>query len=133
MADIASSIALGEKQRAVGARGGARVERIEVPLTSLGALLDESPPAGGIDVAVIDVEGFEAQAIDGLELGRYRPRVMIVEDLTLGVEREAAGLLRGAGYEEVGMLGHNRVWVDGREGALVARARMLMQGGVVKG
>lgn len=133
MADLASSIALGERQREFGVRSGARVTRLQVPLTNLAALLTEVPPPGGrVDVCVLDVEGFEAQAIEGLELAVHRPRVMIVEDLTGGREERASGLLRTGGYVEVVMLGHNRVWVDGREEPLVARAKMLAAGGVVK-
>jgi FkbM family methyltransferase len=132
LADLGASMAMPEHQRREAARLGASVRMIEVPLTSLGALLDEAPPAGRIDVAVIDVEGFEADAIDGLDLGRYRPRTLIVEDLVPAGDARTAGVLAAAGYAEVVRLGHNRVWVDAREPALLARARMLAMGGAVK-
>ena len=134
MADLASSIRLPEIQQKLAANAQAATRRVEVPLTTLARLMDEMSggPPTRIDVAVIDVEGFERDAIDGLELERFHPRVVFVEDLTGGQEAAAAGLLRNAGYVETGWLGHNRVWVDGREPALVLRARMLHEGGVVK-
>lgn len=132
LADVASSIGLSEHQQKQAERYNASVKKIEVPLTTLAALLDQAAFGARVDVAVVDVEGFEYEAIDGLELDRHRPRVLIVEDLTGGKEHRAAGLLAQAGYVETSMIGHNRIWVDSREDALVARARMLELGGAVR-
>ncbi len=132
LADVASSIALPEYQRGQAERYRADVRRIDVPLTTLGALLDRASFGTRVDVAIVDVEGFEYEAIDGLELERHRPRVLIVEDLTQGQEQRAAGLLRKAEYVEVGLIGHNRLWVDGRESELLARSRMLAMGGAIR-
>ncbi|MBY0311464.1 MAG: FkbM family methyltransferase [Phycisphaerales bacterium] len=132
LADVASSIALPEHQRNQARRYDASVRKIEVPLTTLAELLDRANFGTRIDVAVIDVEGFEFEAIDGLEIDRHRPRVLIVEDLTGGKEERVAGVLRAAGYVESVMIGHNRTWIDGREESLVRRARMLELGGAVR-
>lgn len=134
MADLASSIRLPRIQQELADNIGAATREVEAPLTALARLLDETPggPPARIDVAVIDVEGFEHDALDGLELERYRPRVLFVEDLSAGAETQAAGLLARSGYVQTGWLGHNRVWVDGREEALVLRARMLHEGGAIK-
>ena len=134
MADLASSIRLPKIQQELAAHAQAATRKVEAPLTTLARLLDETPggPPSRIDVAVIDVEGFERDVLDGLELDRFRPRVLFVEDLTGGAETAAAGILHSAGFTETGWLGHNRVWVDGREPALVRRARMLHEGGAAK-
>lgn len=132
LADVASSIALPEHQREHAKRYDASVKKIEVPLTTLAELLDRANFGGRVDVAVVDVEGFEYEAIDGLELERHRPRVLIVEDLSGGKEQRVAGVLRSSGYVESAMIGHNRTWIDGREEVLVRRARMLELGGAVR-
>lgn len=139
MADLASSIRLPKIQQELAAHAQAATRKVEAPLTTLARLLDEpssppSPPSHSlrIDIAVIDVEGFERDVLDGLELERFRPRVLFVEDLTGGAETAAAEILHSAGFIETGWLGHNRVWVDGREPVLVRRARMLHEGGAAK-
>lgn len=133
MADLAASIRLSpESRRKVGADHGAVTRSISVPLTTLAALLDQAPPQR-IDVAVIDVEGFESQALDGLDLDRHRPRVLLVEDLSGGGDAPARDLLTRHAYELVAWLGHNALWVDTRDNALLDRARMLADGGAVRG
>ena len=134
MADLAASIRLSPAlARQVGGDHGAVVRSIRVPLTSLAALLNQAPPTSGIDVAVIDVEGFEAQVLDGLELDRYRPRVLLIEDLTHGQDARTRDLLVRHSYERVVWLGHNGLWVDARDDALLARAKMLADGGAIRG
>ena len=71
----------------------------QVPARRLGAVLDEAgaPP---IDLLSLDVEGYEAQALDGLDLDRHAPAWILVEmhDLDRGRER-IAPILNGR-YEE---------------------------------
>jgi FkbM family methyltransferase len=52
---------------------------IEVPQFTLDGLLEISSVAPGFDLLVIDVEGGELNVMNGFELGRWRPRVAIVE------------------------------------------------------
>ena len=52
----------------------------EVTVRTLNDILDEvSWSSGDIHFMSIDVEGFEAQALQGLDLRRYRPWVMVIE------------------------------------------------------
>jgi len=59
-------------------RQGGRVESMKVPFTNLSKLLDQERP-GKIDFVVIDVEGFEETALEGLEIERWAPGVVMVE------------------------------------------------------
>lgn len=51
---------------------------VEVPARTLSAVLDEAgaPP---VDLLSLDVEGFELEALRGLDLGRHRPALILVE------------------------------------------------------
>lgn len=123
--DLASSITLLGHQRSLAAEQNAAVATIEVPLTTLATLLRTYSPPPRIDVVVVDVEGFEHQVLDGLEIETFRPRVLLVEDHTRGKDERTADLIRRAGFREFPMLGHNRVWIDEREPLLIARALSL--------
>lgn len=107
---------------------------IEVPLASLATLLETlttappttpSPPHP-IDLLVLDVEGAEAEALAGLDLSRNTPRVVVLEDLTRGDDRSAAGVLEKAAYVECVRFGHNRVFVRADDRELISRARELL-------
>jgi FkbM family methyltransferase len=50
----------------------------EVPARTLSSLLDEVA-APEIDLLSLDVEGYEPQALRGLDLGRHAPRLLLVE------------------------------------------------------
>lgn len=55
-------------------------ESIDVPARTLDSILDEQLPDGvGIDFVSIDVEGAEVQVLDGFDLNRFRPRIVVVE------------------------------------------------------
>jgi FkbM family methyltransferase len=104
----------------------ATLRRVEVPFTSLSALLD----AAGIkrvDFASIDVEGAELDVLRGFDLDRFRPRVLVVEDLTLGDDRAVSAHLAGAGYRHVMWIGENRVFIRADDPDLLERARRLTE------
>lgn len=54
------------------------VRSIEVPARTLSSVLDEAG-ATRIDLLSLDVEGYELQALQGLELERHRPVQILVE------------------------------------------------------
>lgn len=58
---------------------------ISVPLLSLDAVL-ESAGATTVDFMSIDVEGHELEVLDGCDLQRWRPRLLMVEDLLLHLQ-----------------------------------------------
>ncbi|MCZ7632121.1 MAG: FkbM family methyltransferase [Phycisphaerales bacterium] len=100
-------------------------ERVEVPLTTMDDLLSEH--SGAIDLVVIDVEGHEIALLDGFDLARFRPRVILIEDHGLGADPTLAEYLGARGYEHVCWLSYNRVLVRRDEGALLERARRIAQ------
>jgi FkbM family methyltransferase len=62
----------------LAAPGAARSTRaVEVPYTTMDALLEGHQ--GEIDVAVIDVEGHEVPLLQGFDLRRWRPKMLIIE------------------------------------------------------
>src|SRR5687768_6339271 len=60
----------------------AKRSQVTVPVTTLDELLKDH--TGPIDLAVIDVEGGELDVLDGFDLTRFRPRLLIVEDNAQG-------------------------------------------------
>jgi len=55
-------------------------EKIEVPVRTLDDILDEAKAPSPIDFISIDVEGHEVEVLSGLDLTRWRPRLLLVED-----------------------------------------------------
>jgi hypothetical protein len=51
---------------------------VDVPGRSLSTLLDQHNMTH-VDLLSLDVEGFERQALEGLDLKRHRPRFILVE------------------------------------------------------
>ncbi len=60
------------------AAGWREPHTIEVPARTLSSLLDEIH-APEVDLLSLDVEGYEAQALRGLDLARHAPRYVLVE------------------------------------------------------
>jgi len=107
-------------------RAGASLRRLEVPFTSLTDELDRAGLAR-VDFASIDVEGSELEVLKGFDLARFKPRVLIIEDLTLGDDATVASHIQSQGYEQVLWIGANRVFVRREETELLARAARLAE------
>jgi FkbM family methyltransferase len=68
-------------QRGVAAQGGpgaVTVREVSVPARTLTSVLAEASPER-IDLLSLDVEGYEVQVLEGLDLARFRPRYVLVE------------------------------------------------------
>lgn len=105
------------------ATAAAKKTKVRVPLTTMDALLEGH--AGPIDVAVLDVEGGEADLLRGFDLPRWRPRMLLVEDNRRG-DPELDRILAAAGYAMAGWLEVNRVHVRADEPGLLERARAAL-------
>ena len=88
----------------------------------MGEAVEARGPVERVDAMVLDVEGFEATALRGFDLGRWKPRVIIIEDNTMGREREASSIIESAGYTQAGWIGVNRVYVATDEPEVRERA-----------
>lgn len=123
-ADLMSHVAAatGHAERIAGS--GARRVGTTVPQTTMDAVLEGHE--GPVDVAVIDVEGGELDLLDGFDLGRFRPRVLVVEDAALvGGGAGSAALISAverAAYARARQVGPNHVFVRSDEAGLLARA-----------
>lgn len=51
-----------------------------------------------LDFITIDVEGYELSVLQGFDLGRWKPRVLIIEDNSRGLDRLVPAHLARAGY-----------------------------------
>jgi FkbM family methyltransferase len=90
-------------------RPGESARTVPVPVTTLDALLAEH--GGGIDVAVIDVEGAEMSVLHGFDLRRHRPKVILIEDNSRGRDATIADYMRAMPYVQLAWLKINRVYV----------------------
>ena len=77
---------------------------VDVPGRSLSVLLDRHKMTR-IDLLSLDVEGFERQALEGLDFGRHRPRFILVEARF----RDEIDAILLAHYEIVAQLSHHDV------------------------
>lgn len=92
---------------------------VTVPLTTMDELLKDHK--GRIDVAVIDVEGGELDLLDGFDLSRHKPRVMLIEDNDPASRLIENAMMRYP-YTQVGWVEVSRVYVHNDEKDVIARA-----------
>lgn len=96
-------------------------KKVTVPLTTMDALLSDH--VGEIDVAVIDVEGGELDLLDGFDLARHRPRMVLIEDNSRGKEPALGQYMANQPYAHVGWIEVNRVYV--RQDCVDIRDRLM--------
>jgi FkbM family methyltransferase len=113
---------------AAGARAlagqGYQVQDLEVPVLTLNSVLQQHP-LGGITVLSVDVEGFERQVLQGIDLRVHRPTVVVMEASVPQSEEPTYGkwepLLLGAGYVFAMLDGLNRYYVHRTHRELLSR------------
>ncbi len=71
-------------------------EEIEVPMTTLDALLDQEG-VEQVDLLAMDIEGHEAAALRGFDIDRFQPELIVVE----GRDREVFAYLVAHGYRQL--------------------------------
>ena len=62
---------------------------------------------GSVQLVSIDVEGAELSVLQGMNLGRWRPELLIIEDNTMGKDPSTRNYLNRFGYVE--RIGLNRM------------------------
>jgi FkbM family methyltransferase len=100
---------------------GYQTRTIEAPQTTMDELLKEH--AGPIDVAVIDVEGAELDVLDGFNLEKHKPRLLLLEDNTRGQNQGLAGWMKTKPYSFAGWVGVNQMYVRVDEERMLDRLR----------
>jgi FkbM family methyltransferase len=76
---------------------GAEVQRIKVPVRRLDDILNEAG-ISNLDFATIDVEGAELQVLEGFDLHRWNPKVLVLEENSGGHDRRVRRHLSSWGY-----------------------------------
>lgn len=86
------------------------IRTIKVNVRRLDSILAEhAPEVERIDIVAVDVEGWELEVLDGLTFDRYRPKLLIVENVfTDPAYRE---VMRKRGYALWERIGPNDVYV----------------------
>ncbi len=72
-------------------------DEIQVIQRTLDSILSEAG-VSKVDFATIDVEGFELEVLRGWNLARWRPRILIVEDNSRGLDLAVPKYLSAQGY-----------------------------------
>jgi FkbM family methyltransferase len=114
-------------RRMFGRLRGSRAQTIDVPTARLDELLaDRDPERAPIDVVILDVEGAEMAVLDGFDLDRFRPHVLLIEDQQGRWGRRAGPSLPDRlaphGYAQAGWVGSNRLFVREDEPELLRDA-----------
>jgi FkbM family methyltransferase len=100
---------------------GARPERvIEVPVRTLDEILTEAGAPPGFEFLSIDVEGHEREVLDGFDLARWRPRLVLLEDHVGNLEKHR--FLKAAGYRLIRRC-ENNGWYVPRDAAVIVAPR----------
>ena len=95
-------------------RAGLSVTELGVPMSTLNEVLRQRP-LGEITILNIDVEGFEKQVLESIDLRKHRPLIVVLEACVPGTETPSfeswEGLLLQAGYAPAMSDGLNRYYV----------------------
>lgn len=101
-------------------------QEVTVPAATLTEILERHLPNGNdVDFMSIDVEGTEIEALKGLDLDRFSPRVLVIEANSEKAEHELIEHLTPFGYTMARALGPNRFFVrNGDDAQRMAAIRM---------
>ncbi len=77
----------------------ASAKRVNVEALPLSQILDSHlPNAQAIDFLSVDCEGHDREVLESNDWGKYRPRVVLVEDQEQSADRSPRAVLSAAGY-----------------------------------
>jgi FkbM family methyltransferase len=88
-------------------------EEQRVAIRTLTTLFREYEVAA-IDIISIDIEGYEIEALKGLDLHRYRPRVILIESDSVEQENQIDEILSPRGYIKFVHVGENIIYIRKR-------------------
>ncbi len=81
----------------------------EVPIMTLDQILEDAKAPAPLDLVSIDVETHEIEVLSGFDLARWRPRLILIEDLVLNLRLHR--YLTSHGYKWVRRTGLNGWYV----------------------
>ena len=82
---------------------------IEIPIKTLDEILIDAKAPAPIDFVSIDVENHEIEVLDGFDLARWRPKLLLMEDLVLNLSLHR--YLQARGYKWMRRTGINSWYV----------------------
>ncbi|HYE06660.1 MAG TPA: FkbM family methyltransferase [Planctomycetota bacterium] len=119
-ADGMSSMADTADLRGQVQREGAHLQTIRVETETLDRILERAK-VDDIHFLTIDVEGAEMRVLRGLDLARWKPRIVIVEDNSHGRDGTVVRHLRQQGYANVHRTGVNDWFITETDRELASR------------
>jgi hypothetical protein len=99
--------------------------KYQVPVRTMDSVLDDAAAmiAGRpIDFASIDVEGHERELLEGFSLSKWKPRVVMLEDMSRGEQGTLQKVMEQAGYRTVFALSYELFFIHETEKELLRRA-----------
>ncbi len=108
---------------------GKTLVRIQTPLTTMDALLETHGARLGpeIDFAVIDVEGGELALLQGFDLARWRPKLLLIEDEDRPRDIPVREWVERHGYLRAGRHTINSAYVRIDLNELTARVQSILR------
>jgi len=103
-----------------------RVDSTVVPTATLDDILRTTSLPRPPDFVSLDIEGAEFEALRGFDLGVYRPRLLIIEDNSRGIDRRILDHVRRFGYHRVHRTGVNDWYVRQQDLSRFRRQRLLL-------
>jgi FkbM family methyltransferase len=99
-------------------RAGGTIKEITVRTASLDSLLEEAG-FDQLDFVTIDVEGHELSVLEGFDLERHRPRILILEDNTVGGDSGVIKHMAKHGYVHFKRTGVNEWYARADDAELI--------------
>ncbi len=100
-------------------KSGMPIRTVSVPQVTLDSLLESH--TGRIDLAIIDVEDNEVRVLSGFDLAKHRPRVLLIEDGSVGKNQPLHLVIRAHPYTLMAWAGENAVYLHNEEEGLRRR------------
>ena len=85
---------------------GGKIKEIKVKTTTLNQILEENK-ISKIDFITIDTEGHEYEVLEGFNLNKYSPKVLIIEDNSLIINKKIDKYMSNNGYSLFNRTGKN--------------------------
>ncbi len=99
-------------------RAGGTIKETTVPTATLDSLLEEAGFTE-LEFVTIDVEGHELEVLEGFDLSRYRPRIVIIEDNSTAGNERVARHMTDHGYVHFSRTGVNEWYARADDAELV--------------
>lgn len=95
---------------------------ISVPRTTLNELLADHH--GEIDLVVLDVEGAELDALQGFDLPRFRPRLLMIEE-NVDIKPAVQNFMQAHGYRNPGSLASDGIYIRDDQADMIERFKFM--------